>query len=194
MTAQHLQGAASLVEAAQLLEREGAVLAYGGLIFNLLPSLRNRVPGHFLGERLDTASEAVEALIMAPRPLPDIESIPEEYSNAREHFRERLGLIETDLRPAMGSLGLDPSYIAMANRELASNINAALALGDMQYLSMDIDWLKGLLGNYQLPMEHLHHYLVSYREAAGKNLDPQAAPVTDWLDSVLQHNGAGRGE
>lgn len=192
MTAQHLQGAASMVEAAQLLEREGVMLAFGGLVFNLIPSLRSRVPGHFLGERLDEASEAVEALLMAPRPLPETASIPEAYRSAREHFRERLGLIETDLGPAIGSSGLDPAYKAMANRELANNISAALALGDMNYLSMDVEWLKGLLGNYQLPTELLHDYLVSYGEAAGRNLDRRGALVTEWLQAVVRHNGSGR--
>ena len=34
MAAQRLQAAASLLEAAQVLQREGRALAYGGLIFN----------------------------------------------------------------------------------------------------------------------------------------------------------------
>lgn len=37
-----------------------ACLAFGGLIFNLLPDLRERLPGHFLGESLDNIVHSVE--------------------------------------------------------------------------------------------------------------------------------------
>jgi DNA-binding transcriptional MerR regulator len=191
MAAQQLQSAASLLEVAAVLTVEGVPLAYGGLIFNLLPELRARVPGHFLGERLDLAPEMVEALMAAPRPVPVTEPMPEALLHAREHYRERQGLIEADIVQSVNSEKVDPTHLALANRELANNIASALALGNMGFLGTDIGWLQGLLGSRDQPVEALHEYLVLYLEAAERHTDRRAQPIVGWLDQLVHHNGMG---
>jgi DNA-binding transcriptional MerR regulator/methylmalonyl-CoA mutase cobalamin-binding subunit len=191
MAAQQLHSAASLLEVARVLRVEGVPLAYGGLIFNLVPELRARVPGHFLGERLDLAAEAVEAQMVAPRPVPETEPIPAALMLARDHFEERRGLIEADLIRAIRPETVDPARLSFANQELASNITAVLALGDMKYLGTDIDWVKGLLANHDLPVESLREYLSLYLEYAEQHMDGRAEPIVDWLQSVTRDNGFG---
>lgn len=193
MAAQRLTSAASLLEAARFLQAEGVPLGYGGLIFNLLPASRARVPGHFLGERLDSASDAVEALMATPHPVAQTKAIPEAFSIARHHFEERRSLIEAELARGLEPAGIDPRHLAVANRELASNIDAALALGDLDFLSTDIDWLRGLLSNHRLPDEALIRYLGCYHQAASENLNARAEPVLEWLSTVIHENGLGRG-
>ena len=73
--------------------KEQVPLAYGGLIFNLLPALRQRIPGHFLGEQLEAAPQRVESLMTAPRPAPTPETVPDRYLQA--------------LGPLSGTPGLD---------------------------------------------------------------------------------------
>jgi hypothetical protein len=152
------------------------------------------VPGTFLGERLDQAPEAVEAVMLAPAPVAERAPVPEALLLARDHFRERQGLIEADLVQSIGTETIHPAHLALANRELANNIAAALALGDMDYLGTDLDWLTGLLGNRDLPVAALGEYLALYTRAAEQHMDRRAQPIIRWLDEVVHHNGLGRME
>jgi len=49
LAVQQLHTAPGILEMAEVLESEGILMTYGGLIFNVLPDLRARMPGHFLG-------------------------------------------------------------------------------------------------------------------------------------------------
>jgi hypothetical protein len=184
LTAQHLSTATTLFEVAQLLQHEQVSLAYGGRIFNLVPTLRQRIPGHFLGERLETAPQNVEQLLSTSPPLPGVDAISEEYHRALAHFRERQTLLEAEMWGRVEWLGLSSAHFSIANEALASNITAALALGDMNYLCTDIKWVAGLLENHQIPGELLSNYLNAYYEAAQVHLDARGRPVLDWLATL----------
>jgi DNA-binding transcriptional MerR regulator/methylmalonyl-CoA mutase cobalamin-binding subunit len=181
MAAQQLHTAATLLEAALALQRQRVRLAYGGLVFNLLPALRQRIPGHFLGESLDSAVQVVERLLSSPLPAPKAEAVSEAYQQALEHYRERRALIEAHVWRVMESKGMSRGYITVANTNLASNIMAALALGDMAFVGVDIDWVAGLLSNHRLPVHLLRDYLGVYHQFAKSNLDDRGAPIIDWL-------------
>lgn len=185
LSAQLLHTAASLWEMAQVLEREGVPLAYGGLVFNWLPELRARIPGHFLGERLDLAPQVVESLMVAPRSVPPAQPVPEAFRLARDHFRNRQGLIEAHVVQSLVEDGIPSNHLAMANRELGLNIAAALTLGDMGYLGADIDWVAGLIENYRMPPEMLRIYLQAYQRTAREQLDERGEPVVAWLRQLL---------
>jgi DNA-binding transcriptional MerR regulator len=190
--AQRLHSAATLLEVAHLLQQEDVPLAYGGLIFNLLPDLRARIAGHFLGERLDAVPQMVESLMTAPRPSPAVEDVSEVCLQTRDHFRERESTIGAQLIRAHSPIAIPPHHIALANGELAHGIEAALTLGDMAYLGSDIDWVKGLLGNLEMPVDALYDYLAAYQRAASEHLDEAGEPILDWLGAVLQANGSNR--
>jgi DNA-binding transcriptional MerR regulator len=185
MAAQLLHTAATLREAALLLGQEGIPLAYGGLVFNLLPVLRRRIPGHFLGERLEAAPQMIESLMTTPRPVPMPETVPDVHLRALEHFQERQSLIEARVIQSLNSNGYAHNHLAMASRELGLNIGAALALGDMDFLGTDIEWVTGLLGNYRFPVEALYGYLRAYHQAAADQLDERGQPILAWLDKLL---------
>jgi DNA-binding transcriptional MerR regulator len=189
LAAQQLQSAAALLDLALLLQRSDTPLAYGGLIFNLLPVLRDHIPGHFLGERLDLAPQTVESLLMAPRPLPQVVAATEPYNLARDHFRQQESLIQAQLVQAHAPMGISPQHLALAHRELARNISAALTLGDMDFVGTDLDWLKGLLGHHGQPTGLLRDYLITYRQVARENLDERGEPIVNWLDRVIHENG-----
>jgi DNA-binding transcriptional MerR regulator len=181
LAAQQLHTAATLLSMAEVLQSLGLPLAYGGLIFNRLPALRDRIPGQFLGESLDAAPQAVESLLAAPRPLPAARPVPAVYHQAEEHYLDRQGSIEADLSQSLDGLGVDPRDLAVANRELALNIGAALALGDMDLLDSDVAWVEGLLAHHRVPAAWLHGYLRAYQRAARDKLDERGAPILAWL-------------
>jgi len=190
LSAQQLHSAASLLSMADVVGREGITLAYGGLIFNLIPEVRERIPGHFLGERLDQAPPVVERLMTARPEISGAEPASEAHNQAREHFRERRASIEAELVQSAAQLGMPHWHLALANHELGHNIQAALLLGNMDYLGTDLDWVKGLIGNRELPALMLTRYLKAYRQAAEKHLDARAQPILDWFDRVLNGDGS----
>ena len=201
MAAQLLHTAATLKEAAEELQHAGVPLAYGGLIFNLVPALRERIPGHFLGEQLEAVPRMVDSLMAAPRPVPLAQTIPEEYLPALEHFQERQGFIEARVIQAQNGTHQDlvdagmpqaqvgarhaHNRLALANRELGLNIGAALALGDMDFLGTDIEWVTGLLSDRRLPVEARYGYLKAYRQSVSEQLDERGQPIISWLGKLL---------
>jgi DNA-binding transcriptional MerR regulator len=185
MAAQRLHAAATLREAAQLLQRGEVPLAYGGLIFNLSPAMRRRIAGHFLGAQLEAAPQMVESFMTAPRPISTPEAVPDVYLGALEHFQERQSFIEAHVIQALNSAAYAHNHLALANRELSLNIGAALALGDVDLLGTNIEWVTGLLRNDQLPVETLYGYLHAYHQTVIEQLDERGQPIIDWLGRLL---------
>jgi DNA-binding transcriptional MerR regulator len=190
LSAQQLHTAATLLEMARLLQEQRVPLAFGGGIFNLLPELRARIPGYFLGERLELAPQVVEQALSSSLRLPPVEAASEAYRQALAHYRERQALIEAQVWQAMAGAGTPHAQLDTARVNLARDIVAVLALGDMDFLGADVAWLEGLLGNYHLPAGALRHYLAAYYRAAKSYLDERGAPVVTWLARL---NGLGSG-
>jgi DNA-binding transcriptional MerR regulator len=183
LPAQRLVTAASLIEMGNLLREEQAPMAFGGLIFNSLPALRNKIPGYFLGEQLVDAPETVERLLRAPA-LPAPAATPSQaYLQALKLYRERQAAIEVDVWQALKGTEISPGQLDEANNHMADNIKAALTLGDINFLGNSISWVEGLLVNYQTPVKQLEVYLEAYYEAVRTHLD-RTHPVTLWLKQL----------
>jgi MerR family transcriptional regulator, light-induced transcriptional regulator len=183
MAAQQLYTAATLLEMAHLLNQDHVPLAFGGLIFNYLPALRSRIPGYFLGDRLDMTPQVVEQLLMSPRqisPAP-VQGTGELPQQALYHYQEQQALIEARVWELMKTQNIVPDHLAYANTQLSRNIKAALALGSIEFAGANITWIEGLLVNYRLPAEQLQHYLKAYYEAARLHLGQQGQMIVDWL-------------
>ena len=185
MAAQLLHTAATLQETAVALQPAEVPLAYGGLVFNLSPGLRRRMAGHFLGEQIEAAPQMVESLMTTPRPAPAPDAIPPEYLRALDHFQERQTIVEAGVVQELNLADYAPDHLALASRELSLNIGAALALGDMDALATDIEWVAGLLRNHRLPVEALYDFLDAYQTTATEQLDERGYPITDWLGTLV---------
>lgn len=186
LAAQALHTAATLRDMACLLKEQGVPAAYGGLVFNREPALRGLIPGHFLGERLDLAPQRVEWLMTGPRLLAEAKPVPEVYQQARAHFQARLGRIESDLFRALEGWRFPLQQQEMINHKLAASIEAALALGDMDYLNADVAWLEGLLQSRGVDADSLRAFLGAFRVAAAAHLDDRGGPILVWLDKVVE--------
>jgi hypothetical protein len=160
-------------------------LAFGGLIFNLLPDLQERIPGHYLGDSLDDIVQKVEGIMFQPKAIPAIEPVPEEYLEAAEHFREYQPLIAADLWEQFQRNGMEVSHLQIANEFLGKDIQAGLGLGDLNLLENELDWLRDLLNSHNISGELLLNYLEFYKQAVETNLDQRGQPVIDWLNSVV---------
>ena len=179
--AQQLKTAATLLEVGRLLQEQLVPLAFGGLVFNLVPALRERIPGYFLGERLERASQTVEQVLSAAPALPVIPVRSQAYEQALTHYRERRAHVEAHVLQAMTVENVPYEYALIANANLSDNIIAALSLGDLSFAGVDIDWAVGLLRNYRLPGAMLRHYLAAYYQAATEHMDERGSLIVDWL-------------
>lgn len=184
-SAQQLHTAATLLEVAHYLQKEGIPLAFGGRIFNMIPGMRARIPGHFLGEHLSEAPQIVERLMSSPAPMVPVEAASEDYRHALTHFREHLPHIEAHVRQAVELLEITPAHLSQANESLARDIEAALTLGEMDFLRGEIAWIEGLLANHQIPVELLGHFLNAYHQATRTQLDERGQPIVAWLTRLI---------
>lgn len=183
LTAQQLLSAAHLAEMAAKLGGERVAVAYGGRIFSSLPALRGRIPGHYLGDRLEAAAPSVERILVSPPPQPKPAALSQTLRRALAHFRSRRALIDADVWEAMDGQ-VDPDWLANANQQMGSGILAALALGDLGFLDPEVHWLEGLINHHGVPRQLLSDYLACYRRGAERHLEPAGLPVVDWLRSL----------
>lgn len=183
LAAQTLHTAASLLPVAEVVHESGLPLAFGGRVFNVVPWLRERIPGHFLGEDLGRAPGVVEQLMTSPTIQEAGGETPQPYLDALAHYRERQSHIEAHVWEHATDLDIPAFYLARANRSLGQEIIAALTLGDISLLGHNLEWVRGLLHNFQdhLPEDVLRNYLELYREAANEQMNHSGQLVVDWL-------------
>jgi DNA-binding transcriptional MerR regulator len=181
LAAQQLHTAANMIAIGHLLQEKGIPLGFGGRVFNLLLELRKRIPGYFLGESLERALPMVQQVLSAPPSLAPVEPPSTAYQEALMHYRRRQSLIEAHMWQVMRSTGIQPRYLNIANLHFVRDITAALALGDMNLLRAELDWLKGMLSNYLVPGNLLSMYLTAFYRAAETHLDERGAPLVAYL-------------
>jgi DNA-binding transcriptional MerR regulator len=186
LTAQQLHTAASMLEIARFLYNQHVPLAFGGLIFNLLPSLKERIPGHFLGNDLAEVPQVVENLLRFQPAPPAAAPPPASYQTALHSFQERQSQIEAALWSVMKQHGMPYEHFVNANMQLAKNITAALTLGDMRYIGVELAWIEQLLSNYNWPPDALKLYLAHYRAAAEQFMNGDGRPVLAWMQAVIE--------
>jgi methylmalonyl-CoA mutase cobalamin-binding subunit len=184
LTAEQLHTAANLLDAALFLKEQKVQLGYGGAIFNHLPELRQRIPGHFLGTRIEDAVGNIEELLIRQPPTPDHLPAPLDHLDALKAFREKQGLIETDLRE-VEQPGLSAERVRMTNFYLSRNIEAALRLGDIHFVGREIDWANGLMANASYDPQQMLQFLQAYGRAMGKHLDQRGQLILTWAQNLM---------
>ncbi|MCA9974711.1 MAG: cobalamin-dependent protein [Anaerolineales bacterium] len=184
VSAQTLQSASTMLEMANLLQRVGIPLAYGGLVFNQIPALRQHIAGHFLGEDLQKAPHTIEQLFHSPREQHQPKQATAQHLEAIDHFSRHRPEIEAQVQATMRHNDLPPDLLKFTNQELGNNLTAALQLGDVTLLEPNISWVAGLLNNYQyqLPQQLLDQYIQTYRTVIQQHLDPEKGKlILDWF-------------
>lgn len=191
LSAQQLHTASTLLMITQFLQEQGVPVAFGGLIFSRLPDLHKRIPGHFLGNRLEDVPHVVENLIRFGPPIPETKPVTESYQVALTHFRQRQSQVEAHLWQKFQQAEMPYEHFVNANMHMARNIISALMLGDMNYIGIELAWIEQLLANYQWPSGTLQRYLVAYHEAVDIYLNGEGRPIADWLAQVVSNGQTG---
>jgi DNA-binding transcriptional MerR regulator len=183
--AQQLTTAATLQTTALTLQSRGIPLAYGGLIFNRVPRLRERIPGYFLGESLEDALHLIERLLVAPIVYSTMIGLDETYQGLVRVYQEKRPLIERALFEELQQAVLPAEFISEANYFFGNGLTAALELGDPSFLEADLEWVNRLLTNRRISSERLIAYLATYSHALHKEIGKASIPITDWIRSYL---------
>jgi methanogenic corrinoid protein MtbC1 len=189
MAAMRLTTSASLADTAHSLKETGVPLVFGGWVFEHIPGLAQRIPGHYLGGDVIEAISNIENLLTGSMPQIAYEPSRDDFSETISHFIERKHRIEDEtldeIKDDWGE-GVPLNDIQGASEFLAQDIVAALSLGDLSFIRSDIEWAGNLITNHDIPREMLFAYLVAYYKAAQIHLDEPGEPILDWLASIVQ--------
>lgn len=185
MSAQLLNTAANLLEMARLLQERRIPLAYGGRIFNNIPAIRQRIPGHFLGQQMEDIPHVVARLLNSRPATPVALPVSPDYEQALLHYTRYQPVIEASLWHKVSDMGMPQLELVRANQNMAQHIKAALKLGDLNFISSDLAWLSDLLFNYEIPHAWLQRYLVAYSEVIATEINGQGVPILNWLGQLL---------
>jgi hypothetical protein len=191
LAAQQLAAAAALRSAALALQQSGISMAYGGLIFNRVPALRRCIAGHFLGETLEDATRRIEQLVALPSLSPSATGIDATYLALASLFREKRPLVEMALSNELQKPGLGLDNLNEANSFFGSGLSAALELGDPAFLEADLEWLRKLLAQRQIPEMWLITYLAAYGKSIRKEMGAAGLPLAGWFEASLARTEAG---
>ncbi len=184
LSAQQLVTAASLALAARAIQRVHIPAAYGGLIFNRVPELRQRIAGTFLGESIEAATDKIELLIRSPAYPAPIE-VDEKSKQLAQDFRLTRPLIEQELYAAWQRDGVKIETFEEINAFFSSRVAAALDLGDPGFLEGELNWIAGLLTSHNMQAAKLLTYLVAYRNCVHAILGEGGNPLTQWIDQYV---------
>ena len=191
LVAQQLATASTLQQTAQALSSQNLSVAFGGRIFNIHDGLPACIPGYFLGPDLLSALDQIEGLLSRNIRMPKPRAASPLYVAAYQAFVSQRGQIELTLRESIEDLHLAPADLQTGIHFLGENITAALQLGDMSYVSAEVDWLNILLQFHDAQPGQLIHFLQSYSEAVKANMNGQGQPISEWLAAEIEKLGTG---
>lgn len=185
LSAQQLTSAAELSRLSAALVGMNANVAFGGRIFNLQPALRQCISGTFLGETIEMAIDQVERSIVDTRRREYVVSAPSStHQETLQKFHQYRTAVEAVLTTTVLADGrLDSEMLEQANLFMGDNLQAALALGDLSYLDLEIEWLRALLRTYDLPIELIPYYLQTYANALRATMNGSATLIYQWVES-----------
>ena len=185
MIAQQLTTAAPILTVAELLKAWGIKFAYGGLIFNRIPSLCTHIPAHFLGVELAGALDTIENLLSGAQNLPELQK-PSDFREVMvKHYQESRPRIEMVLFGEMQKAGLSINRINEVNAYLGDRISAALGFGDPALIEPDLEWLRGLFSTRKFPFDLLTDYLDHYNQALQKEMGETGEPIVQWMKNHI---------
>lgn len=188
-SAYHLPPVAGIQALGLLLREMGVPLAFGGRVFNQVPTLRSRVTGHFLGERMEEAPARLEEWAARPPSLPPIATVSEEYYRAQSRYLRQEWSIRARVLSLLSVHPITRNLPGWLPEYTFSHIRSALMLGDMALADAYVDWLRGLRNGLSLPEGWVMPFLEAYRKGIKRYLGEDGAPLLGWLDQQIANDG-----
>ncbi len=194
LSSQRLTTVASTLEVILALHPLAVQIAYGGRIFNLLPQLVRLLPAHFLGKSLDKALQNVEKILHERPPLPPPQPTLAAFHQTAEVFRRQRSQIEALLVAELNDMQLPQEYLTTALEDFGDVIHSALAIGDLDAIKPELDWLQGLLHQHHLTAGIIRPFLLRYGQAVRTQGSSELLPLADWLQGVAHQIDFAGGE
>ncbi len=179
--AQTLRTAASLRTMSEYIVTQGLPLAYGGRIFNDVPSASQFISGYFLGDDVANVPQMVERLVNTPPPMLSVLPVSPEYTKTLKQFVQNEGAIATHVASIFRSEPVDPAQLDNTNGYLGQFIASALTLGDINLLDSSILWLNGLLKTYGFTAALVSQFYATYRLEVEHYLAEQGSIIRNQL-------------
>jgi DNA-binding transcriptional MerR regulator len=180
LVAQTLTTAATLQSTAQTLTGLHIPIGYGGRIFNIHPGMADYIPGYHLGNSLPASLDVVETLLRAGTKPNPLKTVLPEYVAAHQAFTSKRIHIESTIKenisPAAQSEGFDTGI-----HFLGDNIAAALQLGDMEFVTSEMEWVKVLMKSHERPPQELADFMKIYSQAVDKHINGKGALIKAWV-------------
>jgi hypothetical protein len=186
LVAQQLITAATLQYTALALSSKKIPVAFGGRIFSIHPDLTHTISGFFLGENLPEALDQIEKILDENAKPHRSKIASQDYIAAQQAFLSRRGQIELTIKQLLEPLAISPEDIKTGIQFLGDNISAALQLGDLSYVSTEVDWLRTLLKSYDTPPQQLIYFMETYSQAVDQNINGQGKPIYEWLRAEVE--------
>jgi methanogenic corrinoid protein MtbC1 len=186
LVAQQLISAATLQQTALALSSQNIPVAFGGRIFSIHPDLPEYISGYFLGNVLNTSIEEIELILNKRVKERQPKAASPIYLAAHQAFHSKRGPIELTIKELLEPLPISPDNINTGTYFLGENIAAALQLGDMSYVSAEVDWLKTLLQFHEEPPQQLVHFMEACSQAVNDNINGQGQPIFEWLAAEIR--------
>jgi len=181
LSAQTLVNAVSLRDMARMLDEKGFPAAYGGRVFNNINGLIRQIPAHFLGNSIEYAIQNIENLIVNPAPVPGEEPVTNRVLQLAQNYQKNRSAIENAVKDIMKTHDGSTAYLDIANHFLGNSLSATLELGDISYLSIDMIWLVGLLGDHHVSVSVLPAFLETYTQAVQDVMGKDGREIIEWL-------------
>jgi methanogenic corrinoid protein MtbC1 len=178
LVAQSLITAASLQKTADLLKDLRAPVAFGGRIFSAQPTLFERIHGFYLGNSIQAALDAAENFLKRKTKPATAKSASSKYKTALSSFIAHRTHIEATLKEALPPVGVD---FSTGIQFLGDNIIAALQLGEMDFVTQEMEWVKTLMQSHKRPPQELAFFMQAYSQAVDKHINGQGSPIKDWF-------------
>ena len=179
LTAQRLSSAKTLSEISLLLNSRSQLMAYGGLIFTIIPALTLRIAGHYLGNSLENSIEQIKNLVSSPVLTVKPADISAEMQTLASEFEEHRSLIEHRFIHLAREKGIEIPYL-QASHFLSEYLSAAITLGNLDFINPEITWLKDLKRQINNP-SNLITFLEIYDQAVKQELEKIGTPINNWL-------------
>ncbi|MBI5354718.1 MAG: MerR family transcriptional regulator [Chloroflexi bacterium] len=181
LVAQSLITAASLQTTVAALSEMNIPIAFGGRIFNTQPGLENHVAGYYLGDTVQDALKQTE-IILKKKTKPNIPGpVSQKYQNTLRGFIANRTHIESTLKESLSTLIANSAGVHTGIQFLGDNISAALQLGDMEYVTQEMEWVKVLMQSQKRSPQEMATFLQSYSSAVDKHINGTGAPIKAWL-------------
>jgi len=188
MAAQTLHAASQMLPMTHPLQAKGIPLAFGGTAFLTRPALASRIPGHYLGDRLEDSLDTLEALLSSPPPTPVPVALAKDQIALLPLFLGRRARIDAQLLAEIPPNAIPAEQLRSGIDNLGQAIADGLSLGDLDLVATELAWVEGLIVHAKVPVERLIAFLRAYARALEDQLGSEGRPVVAWLDQLIRNS------